>query len=36
MPHDEDAKIVFLTGVYGHYLPKGGVVELDLGCGSGT
>ena len=36
MPHEEDAKIVFLTGVYGHYQPEGGVVELDLGCGSGT
>lgn len=36
MPHEEDAKIVFLTNVYGHYKPQGEVVELDLGCGSGS
>ena len=36
MPHEEDAKIVFLTGVYDHYIPQGNDVELDLGCGSGS
>ena len=36
MSHEEDAKIIFLTDFYGHYKPEGGVVELDLGCGSGS
>lgn len=36
MPHPEDAKILFLTGFYGHFAPAPGRVELDLGCGSGS
>ncbi len=34
--HPEDAQIQILTGEYTLFSPRGAVVELDLGCGSGS